>query len=65
LSIAARLEKTYIAALERGERNPSLVTQMQRLAGAGVTLDRLIAEAQREAAREVAEKGEELDRLVA
>ncbi|WP_202862674.1 helix-turn-helix domain-containing protein [Antricoccus suffuscus] len=46
LAGAAGLDRTYISSLERGRRNPTLMTQ-QRLADAlGCTLSSLIHEAE-------------------
>ena len=44
LAELADVERAYVSALERGKRNPTLLTQ-QRLAGAlGITLQQLIAD---------------------
>ena len=47
LGVEAGLDRTYVSGLERGRRNPALLTQL-RLAGAlGVPLSRLISAAER------------------
>jgi transcriptional regulator with XRE-family HTH domain len=46
LAELAGVERAYVSALERGKRNPTLLTQ-QRIADAlGVTLGELIADAE-------------------
>lgn len=46
LAELAQVERAYVSALERGKRNPTLLTQ-QRLAGAlGLSLHQLIADAE-------------------
>jgi len=45
LAEAAQLERAYVSALERGNRNPTLLTQTRIAAALGVTLATLIEEA--------------------
>lgn len=40
------VERAYVSALERGKRNPTLMTQRRIAAALGVTLQQLVADAE-------------------
>jgi transcriptional regulator with XRE-family HTH domain len=46
LAELAGVERAYVSALERGKRNPTLVTQQRIAAALGVTLQQLIGDAE-------------------
>ena len=46
LAETAGLERAYVSALERGRRNPTLLTQQKIAVALGVPLRQLIAEAE-------------------
>ena len=46
LAELAGLERAYVSALERGKRNPTLLTQQRIAAALGVTLRQLIDDAE-------------------
>jgi transcriptional regulator with XRE-family HTH domain len=46
LAELASLERAYVSALERGRRNPTLLTQQRIATALGVTLQQLIGEAE-------------------
>jgi transcriptional regulator with XRE-family HTH domain len=46
LAELAEVERAYVSALERGKRNPTLVTQHRIAAALGVTLQQLLADAE-------------------
>jgi transcriptional regulator with XRE-family HTH domain len=46
LAAAAGLDRTYISSLERGKRNPTLITQERIAAALGRPLSTLVAEAE-------------------
>jgi len=46
LAELAGVERAYVSALERGRRNPTLLTQQRIAAALGVTLHQLIGDAE-------------------
>lgn len=46
LAELAGVERAYVSALERGRRNPTLLTQQRIAAALGLTLGELIADAE-------------------
>lgn len=42
LAELARVERAYVSALERGRRNPTLLTQQRIAKGLGITLHELL-----------------------
>ena len=46
LAELADVERAYVSALERGKRNPTLLTQQRIAAALGVTLQQLIADSE-------------------
>jgi transcriptional regulator with XRE-family HTH domain len=46
LAELAGVERAYVSALERGKRNPTLLTQLRLAAALGVTLKQLIGDAE-------------------
>lgn len=46
LADLAQVERAYVSALERGKRNPTLLTQQRIAAALGVSLQQLVADAE-------------------
>jgi len=46
LAELAGVERAYVSALERGKRNPTLLTQQRIAAALGITLKQLIGDAE-------------------
>lgn len=46
LAELAHVERAYVSALERGRRNPTLLTQQRIAVALGVTLAQLLADAE-------------------
>ncbi|MDR8093082.1 helix-turn-helix domain-containing protein [Burkholderia gladioli] len=50
LAVSARLDRSYISLLERGESSPTLTTMLAICRGLGITLAEMASEVERELA---------------